>query len=202
MRTGASMTPTDYSIGKALGSPVRGFVDFVRLAFALPENRALHEAPLRHPSGEIATHVIPASVPTDKEGLTRIHFDFSRGGVATTLLLRGMRMRNQRIRLSLLCSIRLLTAREQKRRNEEAKRQRRKWIPAQGRNDGQNPKPDGGAGSDGQFRIGVEEEEVVLAHAHPGLIAHVDSKSGGRARHDGEVLESEFQHLIRPVRLQ
>ncbi len=40
------------------------------------------------------------------------------------------RCRIQRIRLSFLCSILILPAREQRRLNEEAKRQRRKWIPA------------------------------------------------------------------------
>ncbi len=58
----------------------------VRPYDTFPEKRALHEVPLRHLSGEITTPVIPA-----KAG---IHFDFSPGRAATTLLSRGVRMRN------------------------------------------------------------------------------------------------------------
>ena len=52
----------------------------------LPEKQALHEAPLRYPSEKITTHVIPAKA--------EIHFDFLPAGVATTLLSRGVLMRN------------------------------------------------------------------------------------------------------------
>ena len=104
----------------------------------LPEKRALHEAPLRHSSGEITTPVIPA-----KAG---IHFDFSPGGVATTLFLRGVRMRNPKNSPFVFVfdsAPPRSGAKTSERGGEKAKA---KMDSGFRRNDGQNQKPGGGAG--------------------------------------------------------